>query len=191
MRALIAQFSRFGVVGLGGLLVDLALFNALRLTVFAPENIAEGPLWAKVVSTGVAIIVNWVGNRIWTFRAHRGRQLWREFAEFVLVSLGGMAIGLLCLWVSHYLLGFTSILADNIATNVVGLGLGTLFRFTLYRMWVFAPHRGDRAPAVFPDAPEPARRHSAATESTILPSGAAPAIAVEHIPRIDDPASSN
>lgn len=141
MRALIGQFARFGVVGLGGLVVDVAVFNLLRLTVFSPENVAEGPLLAKVVSTGVAIVVNWIGNRYWTFRSTRGRVPAREFAEFLLVSLGGMAIGLLCLWVSHYVLGFTSVLADNVATNVVGLALGTLFRFALYRSWVFAPHR--------------------------------------------------
>jgi putative flippase GtrA len=52
-----------------------------------------------------------------------------------------MAISLLCLWTSHYLLGFTSLLADNIATNVIGLGLGTAFRFTFYRIWVFKPGR--------------------------------------------------
>jgi hypothetical protein len=53
--------------------------------------------------------------------------------------------------VSHYALGFTSVLADNISGNVIGLGLGTLFRFTFYRLWVFAPHRGEPAPAVFPE----------------------------------------
>ena len=38
---------------------------------------------------------------------------------------------------SHYTLGFTSVLADNIAT-VVGIGLGTLFRFWAYRKIVFS-----------------------------------------------------
>lgn len=153
MRALFAQFTRFGVVGLVGLVIDIALFNLLRLTIFSPELVAEGPLLAKACSTGVAIVANWIGNRYWTFRAHRGRQLWREFAEFVTVSLGGMAIGLLCLWISHYVLGFTSVLADNIASNVVGLALGTAFRFTFYRLWVFAPRRGEPVP-VFPEVRE-------------------------------------
>ncbi len=40
------------------------------------------------------------------------------------------------------MLGFTSVLADNISSNVVGLVLGTAFRFALYKWWVFAPHRG-------------------------------------------------
>jgi hypothetical protein len=65
----------------------------------------------------------------------------REGIDFVAVSLGGMFIGLGCLWISHYLLGFTSLLADNISTNVVGLALGTAFRFWLYRVWVFSPRR--------------------------------------------------
>lgn len=149
---LIAQFARFGVVGLVGLVIDFGVFNLLRATVLAPENLHEGPVLAKVISTGLAILANWIGNRFWTFRAHRGRQLWREFAEFLLVSLAGSAIGLLCLWVSHYVLGFASILADNISGNVIGLALGTAFRFTFYKLWVFAPHRGDSAPAVFGEA---------------------------------------
>ncbi|HEX7834142.1 MAG TPA: GtrA family protein [Pseudolysinimonas sp.] len=151
MRTLIAQFARFGVVGSIGFVIDTGLFTLLIVTVLRDDVIHEGPLIAKVISTTVAIIFNWIGNRLWTFRAHRGRQLLREGIEFAIVSLGGMIIGLACLWVSHYLLGFTSELADVISSNVIGLGLGTLFRFTLYRAGVFAPHRGEPEPALFPD----------------------------------------
>jgi putative flippase GtrA len=49
----------------------------------------------------------------------------------------GLLISLACLAISHYALGFTSTLADNIAANVIGLGLGTAFRFWSYRRWVF------------------------------------------------------
>ena len=57
-----------------------------------------------------------------------------------------MGIGLGCLWVSHYGMGFTSVLADNISANVVGLGLGAVFRFSLYRYWVFSPSRAGAGP---------------------------------------------
>jgi putative flippase GtrA len=57
------------------------------------------------------------------------------------VSLAGAGIALGCLWVSHYALGLTSVLDDNIATNVVGLALGTGFRFALYRWWVYSARR--------------------------------------------------
>jgi putative flippase GtrA len=146
MRKLIGQFARFGVVGGLGVLVNLGIFNLLLFTVFDTKRVHEGPLFANIVATIVAIGFNWVGNRFWTFREHRGKQLHREAIEFAIVNLGGLAIGLLCLWVSHYLLGFDSKLADNIATNVVGLGLGTIFRFVFYRLWVFAPHKGEPEP---------------------------------------------
>ena len=40
---------------------------------------------------------------------------------------------------SHDVLGLTSRLADNTSANVVGLALGTVFRFVTYRRFVFAP----------------------------------------------------
>ena len=170
MRALARQFMRFGIVGLGGLVVDVVVFNILRITVLSPENLVEGPLIAKVISTSLAIVVNWIGNRFWTFSRARGRRVIREGIEFAIVSLGGMAIAVLCLWVSHYVLGFTSLLADNIASNVIGLGLGALFRFTLYRAWVFNPSRVgpgveaeacESIPAKLQVAPPAGRRNSA------------------------------
>ena len=141
MRAMIRQFLRFAAVGGFGLVVDVGIFNLLRVTVFAPDALHEGPVFAKIVSTSMAIVVNWIGNRYWTFGPHRRANAVREGVEFALVSVGGMLIGLACLWVSHYLLGFTSLLADNISSNVIGLGFGTAFRFWLYRVWVFHPRK--------------------------------------------------
>lgn len=142
MPTLLPQLARFGAVGLVGLIVDVALFNLLRVTVLAPEVIVEGPVIAKVISTSVAITVNWIGSRHWSFRLERRRPAVREAIEFALVSIGGLLISVACLVISHYVLGFTSLLADNIATNVVGLGLSSIFRFVLYRAWVFDPLRG-------------------------------------------------
>lgn len=141
MRAMPNQLARFGVVGLVGFVVDVVVFNLLRATVLESSVLHAGPLLAKVISTSLAIAANYFGNRYWTFRATRRSQVFREGVEFVLVSLGGMLITLACLWISHYALGFTSQLADNIAGNAVGLGLGTLFRFAFYRYWVFHPSR--------------------------------------------------
>lgn len=141
VRRLVIQGLQFGIVGAAGLLVDLTVFNALRLTLLSPESIHTGPLLAKIVSTVLAIATNWLGNRYWTFARDRQSNTVREGIEFFAVSLAGMGIGLGCLWVSHYVLGFTSVIADNISANVVGLALGAVFRFTLYRYWVFSPSR--------------------------------------------------
>jgi len=181
MRALARQFMRFGIVGLGGLVVDVVVFNILRITVLSPENLVEGPLIAKVISTSLAIVVNWIGNRFWTFSRARGRRVIREGIEFAIVSLGGMAIAVLCLWVSHYVLGFTSLLADNIASNVIGLGLGALFRFTLYRAWVFNPSRLD-------DGRDVAGGESRPPERAVGPRGRTPLHGVKTIATVDDDA---
>jgi len=142
--ALGRQLVQFALVGGVGFVVDTAVFNVLRLTVFDPARIHEGPLLAKTVSTIVAIAVNWVGNRYWTFGPHRSTRGAMEALEFLAVSILGMLVGLGCLWVSHYLLGFDSPLADNISANVIGLLLGSIVRFALYRHWVYHPRRANR-----------------------------------------------
>lgn len=128
---------KFGVVGLVGFFTDVAIFNVLRLYVF------DEPIAPKIISVAIATMVTWFGNRYWTFRENRRKNYLLELLEFSAVACGGLLIGLLCLWVSHYVLGFTSIVADNIAGNVVGLVLGTAFRFLLYRFWVYGHHRKD------------------------------------------------
>jgi putative flippase GtrA len=143
-QRLMSQLVKFGLVGGIGFVFDVGIFTLLRTTVLSPEVMHEGPLLAKVVSTTVAILANWLGNRYWTFGPHRTSSTAREAVEFLVVSLLGMGIGLGCLWVSHYALGFTSVLADNISSNVIGLLLGSLFRFTLYRHWVYSPRRQAR-----------------------------------------------
>jgi len=139
----LAYLVKFGVVGLIGFVIDIALFNALRVGLLGEGTWAQSAIGAKTISTSVAIVFNWLGNRYWTFRRHRRRHALREFAEYAIVSVGGMAISLACLWISHHVLGLTSLLADNISTNVIGLALGTAFRFLLYRYWVFGHHRDD------------------------------------------------
>jgi len=137
----LVQLIKFGAVGGVGVVVNFAVFNGLWLTIFNPQRVPHGPLLATVVATLAAILVNWLGNRYWAFAADRQRNTAREGVEFLLASLLGMCVPLLCIAVSRYLLGFHSLLADNIATNVVGLVLGTIVRYALYKFWVYSPRR--------------------------------------------------
>ncbi|EAR24841.1 conserved putative integral membrane protein [marine actinobacterium PHSC20C1] len=178
-------------------MIDVAIFNILRLTILSPDVLHEGPVIAKVISTSLAIGANWVGNRRWTFATTRRTRAAREGIEFAIVSVAGMGIGVLCLWVSHYVLGYTSLLADNIATNVVGLALGAVFRFALYRWWVFSPSRGVLAA-------EHAAVHAAhvtvdaaadvalgATERAVGPAGFTPLHRVQAVSTVEDRAHRN
>lgn len=159
LRAWLGELARFGTVGLVAYIVDVGIMNLLR---FGPGELLEHkPLTAKVISVSVAMLVAWLGNRYWTFGHRRTEQTAlarsRELVQFAVVNVIGMAIGVGCLAVSHYLLGFTSPLADNISANGVGLVLGTIFRYLAYRYWVFT---GDGA-----DAPPPPEHPVAAPSS--------------------------
>jgi putative flippase GtrA len=134
---LIRQGVRFGAVGSVGFLVDLGLFNALLFAGTGLWHVHGAAVLAKTASTAAAIAVNWIGNRLWTFRSLRRADVAREAAEFVIASIAGSMVALACLGISHYVLHLTSVAADNVSANVVGLVLGSAVRFVVYRWWVF------------------------------------------------------
>ena len=136
--SLFGEVARFGTVGVVALAVDVIGFNLVRFA-GGEGPLYDRPLTAKVLSVTASTTVAYVGNRLWTFRHKRSSAaaVHREFALFVLFSAIALGIAVACLAISHYGLGFTTPLADNIAANVVGLGLATAFRFWSYRRWVF------------------------------------------------------
>ncbi len=140
----LAELFKFGFVGGVAYIVDTGLFNLLR---FGPgELLLDKPLTAKVLSVAVATLVAWLGNRYWTFAGKRSETAGRELVMFVLVNVGGMLVAVLTLWFSHYVLRLTSPLADNISANVIGVGLGTIFRYVAYRYWVFPQESESSSP---------------------------------------------
>lgn len=138
VQTLLRELTAFGVVGAASFVVDVGLFNLLRFA-GGQGPMYDKPLTAKVVSVAVATTVSYAANRSWTFRARARSGVLREYVLFVLLNAVGMGIAVGCLAVSHYLLGLTSALADNIAANGVGLVAGMAFRFWSYRRWVFRP----------------------------------------------------
>ncbi len=127
---------------------DTGLFNLL---VYGPgEFLLTQPTLAKVISASVATLVAWLGNRYWTFSGKRSATAGRELVMFVLVNVGGMLVAVLTLWFSYYVLGLTSPVAVNVSANIVGVALGTIFRYICYRYWVFSG-----VAAAAPPRPEP------------------------------------
>lgn len=131
------EVSAFGIVGALAYLIDAGGFNLL---VHAPNALlAEKPLTAKAISTLIAVMWAYFGNREWTWRDRERADLRREFGLFVVLNLVAMGIAVTTLGISRYLLGLDSALADNISANVVGVGIGTIFRFWSYQRWIFRP----------------------------------------------------
>ena len=130
------ELGKFGVIGFIAFLIDLVIFNFLRFA--GGEGVLfDRPLTAKVLSVLVATTFAFVGNRHWTFKERSRSTIRRQYTMFFVFNVIGMVIALSCLWISHYVLGYESALADNISANFVGLILGTIFRFWGYHNWVF------------------------------------------------------
>lgn len=151
---LVRELMKFGTVGAFAFVIDVGLFNVIL-------HATDKPLTSKTISTVVATTVSYVGNRYWTFRRRQRSTVRREYTLFFVLNGIGLLISLACLYVSHYVLGFTSRLADNIAANVIGLGLATAFRFWSYRRFVFPelieepqPVDGPRTDGVGPSVSE-------------------------------------
>ncbi len=131
VRALFSELAKFGTVGALSFLVDIIIFNAVLTA-------TDKPLTSKIVSTVFSATNAFVLNRAWSFKHRERTTVRREYGLFFVLNVVGLAISLLCLAISHYVLGFESRLADNIAANGVGLVLGTTFRFWSYRKFVWA-----------------------------------------------------
>jgi dolichol-phosphate mannosyltransferase len=125
----------FLAVGAAGYVVDVVAFNLLRGSSLTPD-----PVLARSLAVVPAMVVTYLGNRLVTWRGESTRdrhEVWRQLCLFVLFNLVGFGFSAVTLAISHNVLGLTSRLADNISANVIGLALGTLFRYATYRRFVF------------------------------------------------------
>jgi putative flippase GtrA len=136
-RARAYEILRFLSVGGMAFVVDIGLFNLLR---FGPGHLLEHkPVSAKIISMVAATLVSWMGNRHWTFSRQRTDRQARELVVFASVNIVCAGIPIVTLALSHYTLGLTNALADNVAT-VIGIGIGTVLRYIGYKRWVFTGH---------------------------------------------------
>jgi putative flippase GtrA len=129
---------KYLVVGAGGFVIDVGLFNLLSIS-SSQGPLNPDPFSIKAISFTLAVTFTYVVNSRWTFHKRNARPegVSRIF-RYSLVNVFGLLITLIPLYVSRNVLGFTSLLADNISANVIGVGLAVLFRFTASRLWVFA-----------------------------------------------------
>jgi putative flippase GtrA len=137
-----AELVKFALVGGSSFIIDTAIFIGLKSTVLESK-----PVTAKVISTLVATIYNYVLSRQWSFRTRGGRRGHHEAMLFFLVSGIGIAVTSIPLWLSRY--GFhletpqvsrvTQEVADFVSAQIVGTLLAMAFRWWAFRRFVF-PH---------------------------------------------------
>lgn len=126
------EVAKFGVVGGIAFVIDSSIFIWLL-----SGPMGAHPTRAKILAAAVATVFSWLANRYWTFRHRRQANVLREVTLFIIMNGIGLGIASACVYISHWVLGFESATADFVAGSVIGLVLGTIFRFFAYRFWVF------------------------------------------------------
>jgi putative flippase GtrA len=132
LRTLAPEVVKFAIIGGLNVVVNAVVFNVLLLL----PTFDNSEVKAKVVATAVAMISAYFMNRHWTYKDRDKSGVHREFMLFVFFNLAGLAIEVAVLSATKYWFGLTGWLALN-AAMMLGLGLGTIFRFFTYRTWVF------------------------------------------------------
>jgi len=140
LRALVKDGSKYGLVGVFGTLLDVIIFNLAFLVLKDQLDVSE-PVSAKAISTLLSAGTTYFLHGFWTFR-NRGGSRGDVFtiSLFGLVTLAGLGISLGIVACSFYLLGFTSLLANNVA-NGVAIVASAVFRFVATRQLVFSTWR--------------------------------------------------
>jgi putative flippase GtrA len=138
LQRLASEVAKFLAVGGVATVVSLLIFNGLvHGYLGGPGPMHEQPLVAFVIGNTVGMLVSYRGSRSWAFRHRAAVGPAGGRLVFFAINIVSMAIPLLCLSVSRYLLHHDDPVSDNIAANVVGLGLGTVARFWAIRQYIF------------------------------------------------------
>jgi putative flippase GtrA len=160
-RQLIHEGAKFGIVGIAGVIIVLAGSDALHF------DLHLGKFTSVTVATVVATIATFLGNRYWSFRDRKGAGARSETLLFFVLNGVGLLIQYACIGLVTDVFGLSARIWYTVA-NLVGIGIGTLFRFWSYRKWIWVSpeaylarlrrgrHRKGRTAAVPPAQPRTA-----------------------------------
>ena len=129
-RVLIHEVAKFGVVGIIAFFITIGGSNVLHY------GVGLGPLTSVAIATVVATVFAFLGNKLWAFRHRNGSHLGRESVLFFVFNGIGLLIQLGFVAAVRYGLGLDGKLAYNVS-NIIGIGVATIFRLYCYRRWVF------------------------------------------------------
>lgn len=115
MKKLLAQFMKFGVVGIIAFVIDYGLMVLLT------EVFGVNYLVSATISFTVSVVFNYVASMRYVFRHKEGMSRRREFVIFVVLSVIGLGINNGLMWLGTGLLGISYLITKLVATAVVML----------------------------------------------------------------------
>jgi len=128
------------VLTVGGIatLVSVLIFNDLvHGYVGGPGPMPDQPLVAFVLANLVGMLVGYRSRWSWAFRPPVAFGVDGGRVGSLVINVVSIVLPLACLTLTRYALGRSGPIADNVAANVVGLGLDTLTLFWAIRTFIF------------------------------------------------------
>lgn len=113
MKKLLAQFMKFGVVGVIAFVIDYGLLALLT------ELFGINYLVSATISFTASVVFNYVASMRYVFTHKEGMSRRREFVIFVVLSVIGLLINNGCMWAGVELLGIHYLLTKIVATAIV------------------------------------------------------------------------
>ncbi|MFM1728026.1 GtrA family protein [Prescottella soli] len=149
------ELIKFAIVGGTTMVVDLAIFYSLSLTI-----LEQKPVVAKILSGVVATILSYVLNREWSFKHRGGRERHHEALLFFTISGIGVGIAAAPLFIANNIFDVRSsvsltalVFVDFVLNYIIGNLLQMVFRFWAFRRWVFPEETAEHEVI---EQPEPA-----------------------------------
>lgn len=113
VKKLIAQLMKFGVVGVIAFIIDYGLMVLLT------EAFNVDYLVSATVSFTVSVTFNYFASMRYVFQHKEGMSRKREFAIFVVLSVIGLGINDLIMWLGTGLWGISYLITKLVATFIV------------------------------------------------------------------------
>lgn len=113
MKKLIAQMMKFGVVGIIAFVIDYGLMVLLT------ELVGFNYLVSATISFTVSVIFNYIASMRYVFAHKEGMSRKREFAIFVVLSVIGLIINNVLMWLGTSIMGISYLITKIFATACV------------------------------------------------------------------------
>lgn len=139
-KRLVDESLRFLAVGGLATFVAFVIFNFLVHGLFLTRDpwMLDHPTLAYIIANTVGMMISYRGTRTWAFKNRKTSHADGGRTAYVLINLATMTLPIGCLWISRNIFDLSDPLADNISANVIGLGLGMIARFYLFRQVIFS-----------------------------------------------------
>lgn len=193
LRRFAGEVTRYLAVSGVATLVAIVLFNVVvhGVPAWFAGPLHAHPLSSYLLANSVGMVVSYYGTRSYAFRHREATGPAGGAVNYVVINLVSFVIPISCLWVSRNVLGYDDAVADNIAGNVVGAALGMVFRFWMFRTFVFTAHRAAGEEHHLPqvEVHHLAAGHELAADLTEPTVADAPDLLVEELGDLEDSAS--